>query len=69
MSVPKGRAFTPEEKKQILNRILAVWVSVPDMRLGQLIVCSQYTVDTFYVEDQKLVENVEAFLSTYMKDR
>jgi hypothetical protein len=60
MSIPT-RAYTPEQKKQILQRLYSVWLSYPHMRLGQLI---HNAVDSsgqalFYIEDQPLIKACE----------
>jgi hypothetical protein len=59
----KGRAKTYEEKRAIVERILAIWSSKPELRLGQLLVGAYQQVtcrtDIFYVEDERLAELVE----------
>ncbi len=60
MSIPT-RAYTPEQKKQILQRLYSVWLSYPHMRLGQLI---HNAVDgsgqaLFYIEDEPLIKACE----------
>lgn len=55
----KGRAKTPEQKREIMERILAVWMTVPDLRLGQLV--NGTTRDAFYIEDYELAEIIELY--------
>lgn len=66
-SPPKvhGRAYSREERRVIVERILAAWQDAPNLRLGQLLVnatSSESARDIFYVEDEKLVEFVEKFV-------
>jgi hypothetical protein len=61
-----GRANTPEDKQQILNRILLVWGRNPKMRLGQLLGNVYHSTDAggvkqYYTEDFELIENLEGF--------
>jgi hypothetical protein len=62
----KDRAYTPEQKKEIMNRMLAVWLSVPELRLGQLISLAMFytPIDNFYVEDYLLVNLLENYLKS-----
>lgn len=55
-----GRAHTDEKKREIVERILAAWMSpkAEHLRLGQLIANSG-VAETFYVEDTELAELVE----------
>jgi hypothetical protein len=58
----RGRAETPEDKREIIERILAVWLSKPQQRLGQLIENARGwnpQVDLFMIEDQDLADLVE----------
>lgn len=60
----KGRALTPNEKRQVIERLYAVWLAMPTLRLGQLVMGVAHTVgrsDPFYVEDRALVEAAEDF--------
>ncbi len=65
MSIPH-RAETPEQKRAIVERILAVWEKNPELRLGQLILVNMNGLDDehaarklFYVEDEALAERLE----------
>lgn len=52
------RANTPEQKKEICDRLYKWWLENPELRLGQLISWGGQqdgTVDLFYVEDYDLV--------------
>ena len=59
-----GRAETPEQKRAVVERILAAWEKSPTLRLGQLIENARYRVpgpkpDLFNIEDEALVIAVE----------
>lgn len=64
-SPPVGRAMTPEQKRDAVERILAAWQARPDLRLGQLIFHAlQSEAPTAWlqnVEDTEIVAIVEAF--------
>lgn len=53
------RAETPEQKRAVIERLLAVWLRTPQQRLGQLLdnVCSG---SPFYVEDERLARLAES---------
>lgn len=66
MNIPKGRAFTLEQKRDIVERLLAVWLEYRYERLGQLIYNRRVTVGfdgrltgLFNVEDEELVALLE----------
>lgn len=65
--LPATRAVTPEQKREVIERLLAAWMRAPDLRLGQLISNSVYEpvsgrmVDLFTIEDVVFVESVERF--------
>jgi hypothetical protein len=65
-----GRAHTPEQKRAIIERVLATWEAHPQQRLGQLIgnvlgrvVAGQAQEDQirklYYIEDQAFAEMLE----------
>lgn len=60
----KGRANTPEEKKQVIDRLYYAWLSVPDLRLGQFLECAKpkNLDDLFYIEDNDLANHIEKFV-------
>jgi len=64
----KNRAIEDWQKRDVMEKILAVWLENPSLRLSQLIVNS-IDVDTnlYIVEDYDLVENVFAFSERYNK--
>jgi hypothetical protein len=37
MNFLANRATTPEKKKEVVDRLLALWLELPDLRLSQLI--------------------------------
>ncbi len=57
------RAVTVEQKRDIVNRILSVWIDNPSQRLGQLLVNSlslnKCEEKLFFVEDEILTQMVE----------
>jgi hypothetical protein len=55
------RAHTPEEKRAIVERLLAVWLTVPDLRFGQMLTNAMRDCSLFYVEDEVLASTVELF--------
>ena len=59
----KGRAHTDSEKAIVLQKILDMWKSMPELRLGQLIDNSIFfcNKELFYLEDDALVESMETF--------
>ena len=59
----KGRAHTDSEKAIVLQKILDMWKSMPELRLGQLIDNSIFfcKIELFYLEDDALVEAMETF--------
>lgn len=65
MDIP-GRAYTPEQKRQVLDRIYRAWLGAPTQRLGQLILNArrpeQPCAEVFYREDEDLVRDIEAFV-------
>lgn len=59
-----GRASEPEQKQEILERILALWNANPTMRLGQLLGNVYHSMDAggvnqYYAEDFELIEKME----------
>jgi len=59
----KGRALTDQQKRAVVERLLAAWRVVPKLRLGQLLINSEgLGRDLFYIEDETLAELVEAFV-------
>jgi hypothetical protein len=59
----KGRAETPAEKKAIIQRLLSVWISQPNLRLGQLLIASiPLDRDLFYMEDDELIIHIEKMI-------
>lgn len=48
----------PSRIDEILKEIKDLWVQVPDWRLGQLLVNISGTDHLFYVEDDKLLEQL-----------
>ena len=63
------RAWTPGEKRVIVERLYAAWLAAPALRLGQLLMCAlnKYGtsgnpgIDIFYVEDSTLATDLETW--------
>ncbi len=49
----KGRALTPTQKREVIEDILAAWLMLPELRLGQLLHAVE-EVPLFYIEDETL---------------
>lgn len=61
----KGRAVTPEDKRIIVERLLAAWSASPDERLGQFIVnatAARSKCPLFYEEDDGLCVAAEKYV-------
>lgn len=62
----KGRALTPEQKRAIVERLLAAWLKMPEQRLGQLILNPfNYAPFVSQIEDEYLAEHVERFVEKH----
>ena len=59
----KNRAETPEQKRQVIERLYAAWLANPDSRLCQLIMNATHPNPVFYIEDMDLVTQVEKFIN------
>lgn len=53
-----GRAITPEQKQEVINRLHALWETYPELRLGQLLL-NAFRFDFYRVEDFELIEMLE----------
>jgi hypothetical protein len=70
----KGRAYTPEHKRAIIERLYVVWLQQPSLRLGQLIENSVIKSEVlagrvrqpsiFFVEDEELIKCLERYKSS-----
>jgi hypothetical protein len=49
------------EKRRAMERILAVWMRHPHLRLGQLISNANNGTDLFFVRDADFADNVERY--------
>jgi len=64
----KNRATEDWQKRDVMEKILKVWVENPSLRLGQLILNAiGHTDYIFITEDYELVEKVFAFSERYNK--
>lgn len=63
MVTPPGRAVTDEQKRAVMERLLAAWIMVPHMRLGQFVCAfaARANADPFYIEDDALVAQAVEF--------
>jgi hypothetical protein len=65
----KSRAITPEQKRAVVERLLAAWLKVPSQRLGQML----SNVELLYlsstssstIEDEPYLEVIEWFAEEY----
>lgn len=57
----KNRAITDQQKRVIIERLYAVWIKNPELRLGQLIWNGMKEHDLFFEEDVYFVELLEEF--------
>ena len=58
------RAITLEEKKEIVDRLLALWTrdkEMSDLRLGQMIWNVTQGGDFFYIEDYDFIKLIEEY--------
>lgn len=61
MLTTPGRAVTDEQKRAVMERLLAAWMRMPMLRLGQLLEAATDQEETavFFVEDDALARCVE----------
>lgn len=71
--IPPGRAATTEQKRAMLDKLLEVWETAPQLRLGQLIDNALYTNENgyhdsslFQVEDDRLMMYLENFKNKFI---
>ena len=73
----KNRANTIKQKQEVIKRLLDLWITYPELRLGQLIenVCGNNGYDgyndihnLYFVEDYDLIETLEKFYKNIHKD-
>lgn len=61
-----GRALTAEQKRTVIERLLAAWERMPEQRLAQFILNAAQValpnVPLFYVEDEQLAAAVEGLV-------
>jgi hypothetical protein len=67
----KDRAVEEWQKRDVLEKLLDVWLKRPSLRLGQLIICAMSPNDDsnsiFNIEDYCLVEKVYNFDKKHYK--
>lgn len=54
-----GRAVTPHDKREIIERLAAVWEKHPSLRLGQLLMNVCEGASLYVIEDYPLMKKVE----------
>ena len=50
---------SPDEIHKTLIDLEQLWLKYPELRLGQLIELHNTGVDTFYIEDSKLIQSID----------
>lgn len=61
MSTIPDRASTPEQKRAIIERLYALWLRNPGLRLGQLFEDAAASHLFYYIEDEALLDLLEAW--------
>ncbi len=60
----------PKRVDPLMKRLTAVWRQNPELRLGQLIGNAlNSNVDLYYVEDDKLINELELYTAGYYGER
>lgn len=54
-----GRAYTPEQKRAIIERLYQFWLDASALRLGQLVCVGAGRYHVFSVEDDDLITTLE----------
>lgn len=66
MELSHRRADTDKEKEEVIRRLLIAWKCLPELRLGQFLVCvvtgEPYFGDPFFIEDFDLVKAAEEYI-------
>jgi len=61
----KNRAVEEWEKKDVMEKILNMWLKTPHLRLGQLIENAIRNQGLSHIEDYDLVNEINAFHKAY----
>jgi len=65
-----GRARMPDEKHEVMCRILKAWCKSPEQRLGQFLINAAGTANKlYYLEDYALVKTVEGRAPTWWEGK
>lgn len=56
----EDRAYTNEEKREVIEAVYQAWIKQNDIRLCQMIVNANGGEDPFHIEDFKLVEMLKS---------
>lgn len=63
--MPYGRAVTPHDKREIIERLAVVWEKNPCLRLGQLLMNACDGPFLYNIEDYPLMKRVESVYDTH----
>lgn len=53
------RAWSPEQKREILDALYKCWLMQPELRLGQLLLNAAES-NLYYIEDYDLIEGLNS---------
>lgn len=62
----RGRAHTPAQKREVLDRVYWAWLNAPEERLAQLLinaVAAHSISPPYYTEDAQLLDALEQRLT------
>lgn len=59
------RAITIQEKTEVINELLKLWIQAPMIRLGQLI-WNSFEGHLFFIEDYDLIEILKSEIKIYI---
>lgn len=71
MTTP-GRAYTPGQKRAIIEKLYKIWLDAPTLRFGQLMYIvggSSRDPTFFYMEDEQLIAKLEKHIIPPTKKR
>ena len=72
----KGRAYSKQQKLEIINNLYKAWEATPELRIGQLIVNAIYSgrstesdiTRLFYIEDDDFIQEIMYFVTKQCKN-
>lgn len=62
----------PARIRRILDKVEAVWINNPDLRLGQLLIDlapASFHNDIFYLEDDELEVEIDKYIEDFINKR